>query len=194
MNMTNFKILHLIVVAVVMLHTTGCATKEQTAPKSIYEIENLSKVDEKLYRSSQPSALEFQTLKTYGIQNVIDLRQWHNDKAKIQGTKLHYYEFPLNASKVTYEDLVKIVATIDTLNGKTLVHCLHGSDRTGVVVAAYRIGIQNWSKSRAIEEFTQKKYGYHKFWFSNLEDLLSSIDEAQFRADIQKYKQQLQGE
>ena len=192
MNMTNCKrIYRVIAVAFLILLGVGCSKSPQTAPSSIYAIHNLSQVDGKLYRSSQPTALEFQTLQHYGIQNVIDLRQWHSDASKLDGLAIKHYKFPLNASKVTYEDLVKIVATIDALDGKTLVHCLHGSDRTGVVVAAYRIGVEDWEKQRAVEEFTKEGFGYHEFWFPNLKKLLLSLDEKKFRNDIQNYKKQL---
>jgi protein-tyrosine phosphatase len=43
------------------------------------------------------------------------------------------------------------------------VHCLHGQDRTGYVIAAYRMLIQGWSFKRAYQE--AKDMG-HKWWFA----------------------------
>ncbi|MFT6863841.1 MAG: protein tyrosine/serine phosphatase [Akkermansiaceae bacterium] len=43
-----------------------------------------------------------------------------------------------------------------------LVHCLHGSDRTGAMCAAYRIVVQGWSKGAAIAKIKHGGYGHHK--------------------------------
>ena len=153
--------------------------------KSVHEIKNFYKVDAKLYRSTQPSKRTFVKIYEYGIRNIVELRQWHSNEALIEKTGLKLYSFPLNASKVTYDDLVKIVAAIESAEGKVLVHCWHGSDRTGVVVAAYRI-YHGWSKEQAVEEFTDGGFGYHEFWFPNLKKLLLSLDERRFREDVRR--------
>lgn len=169
-----------------MLSTSGCSVPSANENvQNVHEIKNFHKVDEKLYRSTQPSKKAFVLLHQYGIKSVINLRQWHSDADLVKDTGVKHYKFPLNASKVTYEDLVKIVATIESLDGKVLVHCLHGSDRTGVVVASYRI-YNGWNKEKAVQEFTQGGYGYHAFWFPNLKELLLSLDEKQFRKDVDK--------
>ena len=45
--------------------------------------------------------------------------------------------------------------------GPFFVHCQHGSDRTGVCIAAYRIVVQGWTKQDAIREMTGGNYGFH---------------------------------
>lgn len=49
--------------------------------------------------------------------------------------------------------------------GMTLVHCLHGEDRTGMVCAAYRIMVQGWSLDQAVNEMMIM--GFHKwaYWW-----------------------------
>ena len=42
-------------------------------------------------------------------------------------------------------------------NQPVLVHCKRGADRTGVVVACYRIGYEGWSAEEALEE--AERYG-----------------------------------
>lgn len=174
--------LHLILSGLIL---AGCAAKTEQEPiKDPYQIENFHKVDAMLYRSGQPSKSGFEAMYGYGIKNDFDLRLWHDDEALLEGSGIKHYRFPLNASKVTYEDLVQIVATIRSRDERSLVHCYHGSDRTGVVVAAYRIA-GGWSKEQAVDEFVNGGFGYHDFWFPNLERLLLSIDEEQFRADVE---------
>lgn len=65
-----------------------------------------------------------------------------------------------------------------------LVHCWHGSDRTGIVVAAYRIVFQKWSMEDAEKEFCDERFGYHEFWYENLLKLLRETDWGAMRARL----------
>ena len=53
-----------------------------------------------------------------------------------------------------------------------MVHCYHGADRTGIMVAMYRIIYHQWSIANAKEEMLQGPYGYHSIW-KNLEALFT---------------------
>ena len=44
-------------------------------------------------------------------------------------------------------------------NGPVLMHCKHGSDRTGLMAAMYRVVIQGWSKEEALNEMTLGGFG-----------------------------------
>lgn len=39
------------------------------------------------------------------------------------------------------------------------MHCKHGSDRTGLMSAMYRVVVENWSKEDALKEMTQGGFG-----------------------------------
>ena len=49
-------------------------------------------------------------------------------------------------------------------NGAVLVHCYHGADRTGLIVASYRVIYQHWDLNEAKREMQQGPYGYHSVW------------------------------
>ncbi len=49
---------------------------------------------------------------------------------------------------------------------KIFVHCHHGADRTGVMVAAFRSAMQNWTPQQALAEM--KAFGFHSFWYPRL--------------------------
>ena len=55
---------------------------------------------------------------------------------------------------------------------KVLVHCYHGSDRTGITVAMYRILVQNWTIEHAKIEMQDGGYGFHWIWI-NISNLLT---------------------
>lgn len=56
-----------------------------------------------------------------------------------------------------------------------LVHCWHGSDRTGIIVAAYRI-VYEAPQCGGSRERPADTYGHHEFWYGNLVRLLRSTD------------------
>ena len=171
----------------------GCSAKEDkpvvkkeyyAKPVTEVKLENFHKVDDKIYRSAQPSAQEFKELYDYGIRYELNLRQLHDDKDKLKGIPIKSHHIRVNTSEMSYEQLVEAVSYLVNTDGKTLVHCLHGSDRTGTVIAGYRIGVEGWSKEKAIDEFVNGGFGYHSFWFPNLPRLLESLDIEQFKKDI----------
>jgi protein tyrosine/serine phosphatase len=53
-----------------------------------------------------------------------------------------------------------IIASIEALDKPVLVHCEHGEDRTGLIVAAYRVRVSGWDKSKAMAEALH--FGYRK--------------------------------
>ena len=186
---------NILLVIILVFTFAGCSKtpkivykKEWAKPVTTIKLKNFYKVDNKLYRSAQPSAEQFKKLEKFGIRYDLNLRQFHDDKKKLQGTKIKYYRIPINTSKMSYQQLVKAVAFLAKTDGKTLVHCLHGSDRTGTVVAGYRIALEGWSKDKAIDEFINGGYGYHAFWFTNLPKLLESLDVEKFKKDVQAYR------
>lgn len=185
-----------ILFTILILFYSGCTHKTDITPKEYWakpvkniKLENFNKVDEKLYRGSQPSAEQFAQLYRFGIRYDLNLRQFHDDADKLKNLDIKYKHIPTNASSFTYEQLVEAVAFLISRDKKTFVHCKHGSDRTGIVVAGYRIAANNWSKEKAIEEMTKGRYGYHSFWFPNLPKLLQNIDEKQFKNDVKRVAQ-----
>ena len=118
-----------------------------------------------------------------GIHSILNLQQFHNDQNEIGNLPIEEYRVPMSVLDLKYEDLARAVRYIVQSNRPVLVHCMHGSDRTGTVVAAYRIAIQNWSREDAIKEMVKGGYGYHTIWVK-LSKLLNSLDIEKFRYDV----------
>lgn len=149
---------------------------------------NFHKVNDDIYRSAQPDEDEMYSMYTFEcIKSVLNLREHHSDKGKIGKLKLALYEIPLEAGKITEADLVRILRTVKNAPKPILIHCRHGSDRTGVAVAACRIVFENWSVEQAVAELTTPQYGHHKKLFPNLPELLR-------KADWEKIRRELKGE
>ena len=45
-------------------------------------------------------------------------------------------------------------------NGTVFVHCRRGADRTGVMVASYRIAFEGWTPGRALDEMKEFHFAY----------------------------------
>lgn len=137
---------------------------------------NLYRINDSIYRSEQPSKKGFIELDTSGIKTIVNLRRLRNDIKKAKGTDLQLEHIPLATKQITEQDIFEVIQHIDNAEKPLLIHCWHGSDRTGVMVAAYRIVIENWSKEKAIKEFRNKKIGYHENKYPNLLYLLEHLN------------------
>jgi protein tyrosine/serine phosphatase len=80
------------------------------------------------------------------------------------------------------EDMSRALKIIeDPQNQPVFVHCQHGSDRTGTLVAAYRIVEQGWTREDAASELPN--FGYHPIW-SEVLTYLKRFDRSAMRAKI----------
>lgn len=122
-----------------------------------------------LYRSGQPTTQGFGFISEH-FRSVLNLRAFHEDPPLIGVIN---YQVPCEAPFMTRAHLVRSMAIInDAKNWPVLVHCQHGSDRTGAVIAAYRISVQGWHYRRAIREMVLGGFGFHKLYLLPLVRLL----------------------
>lgn len=149
-------------------------------------VENLHRVSSELYRSGQPDKDGFSALEQLGVRSVLNLREYHKDTRKARHTELHLMAYPVAAGEVTEADVENCLRLIQDAPKPLLVHCWHGSDRTGIIVAAYRIIYQGWSVEEAEKEFRDDTYGHHEFWYGNLVELLRRTDWDAMRRRLQK--------
>lgn len=153
------------------------------APVADPELKNFYRVDEHLYRSAQPDAAGMKQLEKLGIVNVLNLRQFHTDTKEAEGTSLHLYHVPMNAAVIKDADLVAALNIISAAKEPVLVHCWHGSDRTGAVVAMYRILFQGWTKADAITEMVEGGYGHHAI-YANIAKHIKAVDVEAMRREL----------
>jgi len=137
-----------------LLSSTG---QSQSAPYGV-DLPRFSRVSERLYRGAQPSDEGFLKLKELGIKTVINLRADDAlalvEKAKVEGLGLRYYNVALpGMSAPTDEQVARVISIIDEPeSGPIFIHCRRGSDRTGTIVALYRISHEGWTIEQALME------------------------------------------
>lgn len=166
------------------LQLTGCistsALPDKQRPRTwahvISKPHNFYRVSEHVYRSEQPTGDVLALLRKQNIQMVINLRASNLDARVLQSiAHIQMVHIPINTWSINREELLQVMQSIEKAkqqNKNVLIHCYHGSDRTGASVAMYRIIFENWSREDAINEMKHGGYGFHPIWF-NIEKLFS---------------------
>ncbi|MBK1897357.1 phosphatase domain-containing putative toxin [Chryseobacterium paridis] len=137
--------------------------------------DNLYKVNNDIYRSEQPDSDGYDYLEQKNIASILNLRSGHIDN--VSGTDFtgNLYNVPMTASSVSDVEIIKALKIIKNAPKPIDVHCAHGSDRTGVTMAMYRIVFQNWSKQDATKEMTDGGYNFHP-QYTNLINYITDVD------------------
>lgn len=159
--------------------------KNWATPIKSEKIENFFKVSEKIYRSAQPGAEGFKELEKLDLTNIINLRQFHSDNDEAKNCKVQLYRIKINAGDIKEKDIVSALKIIKNAKGKVLVHCWHGSDRTGVVIAMYRIVFQNWTKNEALNELLNGGFGYHSI-YENIPEFIKNANVEKIKKAVYK--------
>lgn len=137
-------------------------------------LENLYRVSDELYRSEQPDKKEFVELSTLGIKSSLNLRTTETDDELIGKCAIKPFLVPMDAGGFTNKEIIAALKVIKTAPKPILVHCRHGSDRTGVVVAMYRIVFQGWTKEDALNELLNGGYGFHTN-YKNIPEYIKTV-------------------
>jgi tyrosine-protein phosphatase SIW14 len=132
-------------------------------------IHNAGKVSDNIFRGAQPNLASFPLLKQLGITTIVNLRsesagKVEKERREAERQGMRYVYIPIGGfSNPTDEQLATFFNLLRQTPAPTVfVHCEFGRDRTGVIVAAYRIAFQNWSADQAMSEMLA--FGFnHRF-------------------------------
>jgi protein tyrosine/serine phosphatase len=127
---------------------------------SVYATPNLDRVDGRLWRCGQPSAIGLEFLRSQGVRTVIDLRDdggWPGEREACERLGMVYTNIPMSGvSAPSKFEVWRVLQIVRSSQGVVAVHCQHGCDRTGVVNACYRID-GGWPANAAVKE--AERYG-----------------------------------
>jgi len=142
-------------------------------------IPRAGKVSDALYRGAQPSPKGLAELKKLGITTVVDLRGNRgpvaSERRQVESLGMHFIDIPIpgrsaptNAQVAEFLKLFKADPT-----QKIFVHCYYGEDRSGVMVAAYRIAQQNWTVDQAFAEMLS--FGFHNHLYPRMQSYVRNF-------------------
>jgi protein tyrosine/serine phosphatase len=115
-------------------------------------------------------------LKKTGIETIVNLRSFHSDRKEIGDTGLAYEHIYMKTWHPEKKEIIRFLQIVtNPKRTPVLVHCQHGSDRTGTMCALYRVAVQGWTKEQAIIEMTKGGFGFHKIW-KNLPNWIKDLD------------------
>lgn len=143
--------------------STGPVPAERTIARklAVAGVPKLGEVTPTLYRGAQPTQRGFQKLAEMGISIVVDLRERGRKGERQQVTKLgmRFVAIPWNCFHPKDIDMARFLKLLrDNRGKKVFVHCQTGDDRTGMMIAAYRMAEQGWTAKEAMKEM--ESYGF----------------------------------
>jgi len=143
-------------IAVVLLFLSATTLAQDTPTYA--ELPRFHEVSERLYRGAQPLDRGISKLQELGVNTVINLRG-PNDLTRAEETEaralgLNYFNIALPGWGRPQDD--RIARIMELINapesGRVFIHCRAGVDRTGLIVAIYRMTHDGWSSDRALAE------------------------------------------
>lgn len=128
-------------------------------------ITNFGKVKEGLYRGAEPGTVGITNLVRLRIKTIIDLRlpgkAGKEEAATARANGIVYTNIPMSGiARPKDEQVRKVLGLIEGLPSPIFVHCEYGCDRTGTIIACYRIQRDRWSNEAALRE--AERYGLSK--------------------------------
>lgn len=169
----NRKTLNFLPLVFVLCVTAVAPGQQPVADKGL---PNFHQVNKTLYRGGQPKKGRMKKLSEMGIKTVINLRDdddnAQREEAEAQAAGLRYFNIPMatfeRPEDRTVEQALSLINAQE--NQPVFVHCRRGSDRTGTIIAIYRIELEGWTSEQAKAE--AKHYGMG-FWQVGMKDYIS---------------------
>jgi tyrosine-protein phosphatase SIW14 len=139
---------------------------------TIASLPNSACITPTLCRGAQPKREGYTELKKLGIEIVLDFR---NENDEIQTEQSHVESLGMRFVSLPWsswhnprrDEVISFFSLLrENLGKKIFVHCEFGSDRTGLMIALYRLVIDHWTPDQAVEEM--RAFNYHALLYSHL--------------------------
>jgi protein tyrosine/serine phosphatase len=152
--------------------------RAQSQPKEVSGVPNFGRVSDALLRGAQPTEAGFAALKAIGVGMIVNFRddaESAGEQRQVESLGMKYVSIPWsgrdnpsNKQVAQFLDLVR-----SNPQAKIFVHCRAGADRTGTMVAAYRIAMEHVTVANALKEM--HSFHYHHFFLPQLERYIDSF-------------------
>lgn len=139
---------------------------DHAADSPVPGIPNFHRVDQNVYRGGQPTPESWIDLRRLGVKTVVDLRRERehsttDEKKAVEAAGMRYVNVPMYGivapAGETVSKVLNLLQASDAV--PVFVHCRQGVDRTGTIIACYRISHDGWRNEAALEEASA--FGMH---------------------------------
>lgn len=119
---------------------------------------NFYQVSDTVYRGGRPDGEGVYRLQQLGVKTIIDLEDDDNavanEKVWAANAGLNFIHEPMNGLETPRDGEVNdILAKLDDPSLQPVyVHCMEGVDRTGLIIALYRVIDEGWNPKDAHDE------------------------------------------
>jgi protein tyrosine phosphatase (PTP) superfamily phosphohydrolase (DUF442 family) len=132
-----------------------------TSPDFSSPIKNFHQVDTGVYRGAQPTEDGIKYLAKIGVKTVVDLRAADErsdaEEKMVAAAGMNYVNIPMSGrTPPTEAQISRVLGILEADSGTVFVHCKRGADRTGVVIASYRIDRDGWNNAQALSEAKER--------------------------------------
>jgi len=147
---------------------------------------NFAQVSETLFRGAQPKKNGYAELKKLGVELVVSFRehpqQISQERRAVEGQGMRFISIPWEsfapASNAQVAEFLELLRA--NPGRKIFVHCRRGAERTGVMLAAFRIAAQQWTPQQALDEM--ERFGFRGLFFRHLKKYVRNFP-AQLQSD-----------
>jgi protein tyrosine phosphatase (PTP) superfamily phosphohydrolase (DUF442 family) len=129
----------------------GAGGGDPPAPLDLPGIENVFRLDDRLYSGGEPRGSEdFARLQKLGIKTVLSVDGTTPDVAAAKEYGLRYVHLPIGYDGIPARRALEIAKAAKALPGPLYVHCHHGKHRGPAAAAIIGIADRRWSQSDAL--------------------------------------------
>ncbi len=154
-----------------MLIFIGMSAPRTRAKKE--DLPNFAKVNDKLYRGGQPTSEGINQLAKMGIKTIINFRddddKMRREQKLSEENGMKFFNPHLSnwfkPKTTSIEKILEIIQNPD--NQPVFIHCKRGADRTGTVIAVYRMKFEGWDDKQANDEAKKFGIGWWQVWMKD---------------------------
>jgi tyrosine-protein phosphatase SIW14 len=181
MTRINYRTLAITVLLAVVWLVAATQRSACQQEKGLPGLHNFGRVTEHLYRGAQPVNGGFDELQKMKVGIIVNFRddraEMAREKRTVESLGMKYVEIPWSANHEPSSAQIAEFLDLVRANPETriFVHCRRGADRTGVMVAAYRIAVER----RPVTEAVSEMHRYHYDWLfrPHLQRYIKSLPE-----------------
>jgi tyrosine-protein phosphatase SIW14 len=139
------------------------------AEPNVKGVPNFHIVNDQVLRGGQPTDAGFKNLADRGVKTIVDLQEdgtrARDEKRLVKALGMKYVNIPMKGMATPTDKQIAhaLKALNDTSDGRVFIHCKRGADRTGMVIACYRVQHDGWENQKALSEARTNGMSWYQF-------------------------------